>query len=111
VTCNYGFAGDNEVVWFAESPAVTAGSVRVLNNIDGDGINLFNDLAYGSGGQDRGFPSTGFQGTWPWHGVFTADEGGTLTRWDITVVGSAGGNCTAVVYASGATGAVYLVHP
>jgi hypothetical protein len=101
VSCNYGAAGDDEALFSAMSPSVTAGSVLVTVAVEGYPLLAFDDLSYGSGGQDRAFASTGDQGTWPWQGVFTVDEGGTLTRWDITTDGSSTGNCTALVYANG----------
>jgi hypothetical protein len=95
--------------FFAENPSVSAGSVLVSVAIAGQPLLAFNDLAYNQGGQDRAFATTGNQGTWPWQGVFTVNEGGTLTRWDITVTGSSTGDCN-VVYARGG-GAVFIQHP
>jgi hypothetical protein len=103
VTCSYGSAAENEAFFFADSPLVTTGTIQTTVAIDGRALLAFNDLNYNSGGQDRGFP-----GQWPWHGVFTANEGGTLTRWDITVTRTAGGDCLAFVYANGGgTGTIF----
>jgi hypothetical protein len=104
VTCNYGPAGDNEAFFFAMDPSVTPGSIQVTVAVDGQPSESFNDLGYNLGGQDRAFSTTGFQGTWPWHGIFTATEGSTVTRWDITVTGSSTSNCAALVYGGGTTG-------
>ena len=111
VTCNYGAAGDDEALFSAMSPSVTAGSVLVTVAVEGYPLLAFDDLSYGSGGQDRAFASTGDQGTWPWQGVFTVDEGGTLTSWNITMDGSSTGNCTAIVYADGAGTTAFIGHP
>ncbi|MFY0571299.1 hypothetical protein ACN28E_46745 [Archangium lansingense] len=110
VTCGYGFATDNEAFFFANSPVVTTGTVQTTVAIDGRALLAFNDLNYNSGGQDRAFADTWYQGQWPWHGVFTANEGGTLTRWDITMTRTADGNCLAFVYTNGG-GSGTIVHP
>jgi len=107
ITCNYGPPGDNEAFFFANDPSVTAGSVLITEDVDGQALLTFNDLAYNSGGQDRAFAANH---PWPWHGVFTSDEGGTLTRWDVTSIGSAGANCTVIVYTSGG-GSGTIHHP
>jgi Collagen triple helix repeat (20 copies) len=100
ITCNYGSPGDNEAFWFA-GPNVTAGDIVVVNQLDGQPLQTFQDLAFNQGGQDRATVngSTAL-GAWPWQAVFTANDGGTLTRWNVTVTGSSGGNCTAIVYAN-----------
>ena len=98
---------DSVTFFFANKPSVTAGSVLIAVNVDGQALLTFNDLAYNAGGQDRAFASNH---PWPWHGVFTANQGGTLTRWDVTSTGSSGANCTVVVYATGA-GKGTIVHP
>lgn len=100
VTCNYGSSGDNEVFFFANDSSVTAGSVLINMDLAGQ-VQSFSDLVWNGGGMDRGFPNTGYQGTWPWHGVFTVNERGTLTKWDIFVNGSSGHNCTATIYSFG----------
>lgn len=105
VTCSYGAPTENSTLFFADSPVVTTGTVQTTVAIDGHALLAFNDLNYNSGGQDRGFP-----GQWPWHGVFTANEGGTLTRWDITVTRTERGDCLAFVYADGG-GTGTVVHP
>ncbi|MCP3167809.1 hypothetical protein [Myxococcus qinghaiensis] len=110
VTCGYGFPTDNEAFFFANSPSVTTGTVQTTVAIDGRALLTFNDLNYNSGGQDRAFADTWYQGQWPWHGVFTANDGGTLTRWDITVTRTASGNCLAFVYTTGG-GTGSIVHP
>jgi len=71
----------------------------VTVDIDGRSLLAYNDLCYNCGGQDYSN-----LGAWPWHGVFTVDQGGILTRWDITTDGSSTGDCTAIVYSSGAGG-------
>jgi hypothetical protein len=110
VTCNYGVPGDNEAYWFA-GPGVVAGEIAITNQLDGEPLQAFNDLEFNQGGQDRATVGGNPQlGAWPWHGVFTANDGGTLSRWDVTVTGSAVGDCTAVVYANGG-GVANVVHP
>ena len=110
ITCNYGPAGDNEAFFFAGS-GVTAGQIAILIQFDGQPLEAFNDLAFGQGGQDRATVSGSAQlGAWPWHAVFTVNDGGTLTRWDVTVTGSSVGDCTAVVYADNG-GTSLIVHP
>jgi hypothetical protein len=110
LTCNYGGPGDDEAFFFANTPSVTAGSVLVTVDIQGYPPEKFDDLSYNSGGQDRAFGSTGYQGTWPWQGVFTTNEGGVLTQWTVTMNGSATGDCTAVVDAIGG-GTASVVQP
>jgi hypothetical protein len=107
IACNFGSPGDNEAFFFA-GPGVTAGQIAVLIQFDGQPLLAFDDLATNQGGQDRATVSGNAQlGAWPWQSVFTVNDGGTLTRWDVTVTGSTGGNCTAVVYANnGGTGVV-----
>lgn len=110
ITCNYGSNGDNEAFWFAGS-GVVAGEVAVINQLDGEPLQAFNDLEYNQGGQDRATRGGSSQlGAWPWHGVFTANDGGVLSRWDVTMTGSPGADCTAVVYANGG-GVANIVHP
>ena len=96
LTCNYGGPGDSEALWAADG-SVTAGSIKIFNAVDGRPIDAFNDLAGGLGAQDRAFSSTGYQGTWPWHAVFTAVDGTTISRFDVTMNGSPTGDCTVVV--------------
>jgi hypothetical protein len=48
------------------------------------------------GGTDRVNPSS-----WPFQVVVTLNEGGTLTRWDITVTGASGSPCHYIVYTNG----------
>lgn len=110
LTCNYGFPGDNEAFWFATSPGVTAGSVKIFNVVNGLAPQMFADLQSGSGGQDRAFPATSFQGTWPYHAVFSAVDGSSVSRFDVTVFGSAGGPCTVLLYSTG-LGLATVVHP
>jgi len=110
LTCNYGVQGDNEILWFANDPSVTAGSIRTFNAVNGQPVQAFNDLAYGSGGQDRGFPSTGGSGAWPYHAVFIAVEGSTVSRFEVTVAGAANQACTFVVSAVNA-GSIFVVRP
>jgi len=104
ITCNYGVAGDNEAFWFA-GQGVTAGQIAITNQVDGEILQAFNELAFNQGGQDRAVLPA-----WPWHGVFTANDGGTLSRWDVTVTGTSGGDCMVVVYANNG-GAANIVHP
>jgi hypothetical protein len=100
ITCNYSSPGDNEAYFFA-GLHVTAGQIAVINQLDGQPLQAFDDLAYNQGGQDRATVGGNPQlGAWPWQAVFTVNDGGTLTRWDVTVTGSSGGNCTAIVYAN-----------
>lgn len=110
LTCNYGFDGDNEAFWFALAPSVTAGTVKIFNVVDGQTPQMFNDLQYNSGGQDRAFPGNFFQGTWPYHAVFTAIEGASVSRFDVTVFGSPGGSCT-VLLSSLNLGSASVIHP
>lgn len=110
ITCNYGASGDNEAFWFAGS-GVVAGEIAIINQLDGEPLQAFNDLEFNQGGQDRATRGGNVQlGAWPWHGVFTANDAGTLSRWDVTMTGSADGDCTAVVYANGG-GAANVIHP
>jgi hypothetical protein len=110
LTCNYGFPGDNEAFWFANAPSVTAGTINIFNVVDGRAPQMFSDLQFGLGGMDRAFATTGFQGTWPYHAVFTATEGASVSRFDATVFGSAGGSCT-VLLSSLNLGSATVVHP
>ena len=110
LTCNYGFPGDNEAFWFATSPSVTAGTVKIFNVVDGRTPQMFTDLQYNSGGQDRAFANTSFQGTWPYHAVFTAIEGTSVSRFDVTVFGSASGPCTVLLYSLN-LGSASVIHP
>jgi hypothetical protein len=110
VTCNYGGPGDDEAFFFANAASVTTGTTFITVAIDGRPLLAFDDLNYNSGGQDRAFADTGDQGTWPWHGIFTVDESGALARWDVTADGTSTGNCTLLVYATGA-GAGTIHHP
>jgi hypothetical protein len=110
ITCNYSLVGDNEAFWFAGT-GVLAGQIAITNQLDGQPLKAFNDLASNQGGQDRATVGGNPQlGAWPWHGVFTANNGGTLSRWDVTVTGSAGGDCTVVVFANNG-GAANISHP
>jgi hypothetical protein len=113
ISCNYGFAGDNEAFWFSQVPSVTAGSVQIINLVTQTtrtDLQSFNDLAYNSGGQDRAFPASFGQGTWPWTGTFTAIEGTAVSRFEVTVTGSPTGNCQVSLVAIGG-GSVSVVHP
>jgi len=78
----------------------------------GDAVSkqMFADLQFGLGGQDRAFPNTSFQGTWPYHAVFTAIEGASTSRFDVTVFGSAGGACTVLLSSTG-LGSATVIHP
>jgi Collagen triple helix repeat (20 copies) len=109
VTCNYGFAGDSEAFWFA-GLGVTAGQIEIINRLDGQPMRAFNDLEYNQGGQDRATVGGSTQLSWPWQGVLTVNDGGALSRWDITVTGSAGGDCTAIVYSNN-SGVSSIGHP
>jgi collagen triple helix repeat protein len=110
ITCNYSLVGDNEAFWFAGT-GVAAGQIAITNQLDGQPLQAFNDLAINQGGQDRATVAGNPQlGAWPWHGVFTANDAGTLSRWDVTVTGSAGGNCTVNVFANNG-GAATISHP
>jgi hypothetical protein len=110
ITCNYGSAGDDEAFWFAGS-GVVAGSIAITNEMNGEVPQAFNDLAFNQGGQDRAtIGGSAELGAWPWHGVFTVNDGGTLSRWDATVTGTSGGACTAVVYANNG-GTAQVSHP
>ncbi len=111
ITCNYGVVGDTEAFWFANDPSVTAGSIGITNAIDTYLIQSFSDLQYNAGGQDRAFDTTGDQGPRPWHGVFTVNDGGTLSRWDVTFADNASGGCTTIVYANGEGLSGVIVHP
>lgn len=111
ITCNYGVPGDNEAYWAAGNPEVLAGDIMIVNQLDGQPLQVFNNLESGLGGQDRAQINGNDQlGDWPWHGVFTANDGGELTRWDVTINGSSGGDCTAIVYANNG-GTVNVRHP
>lgn len=110
ITCNYGAPGENAAFFFA-GPNVTAGQIAVVIQLDGQPLLAFDDLAYNQGGQDRATVNGSSElGAWPWQAVFTVNDGGTLTRWDVTVTGSSGGSCTAVVYANNG-GAAQVVLP
>jgi hypothetical protein len=114
LTCNYGSPGDTEAFWFADDPSVVAGTIEITNIVDGYPMQAFKDLAYNSGGQDRAFATVAdpanTQGTRPWHGLFTANEGGVLTQFDVIFTGTATGDCTAVVYTNGG-GAGFVQQP
>lgn len=109
LTCNYGFPGDNEAFWFAGS-GVVAGAIKIFNVVDGRTPQMFADLQSNSGGQDRAFANTSFQGTWPYHAVFSAIDGANVTRFDVTVFGSGSGPCTVLLYSTG-LGSATVVHP
>ena len=98
--CNYGAPGADGTDFFALDPSVTTGTVLITEAIDGQPVQAFDDLNYGSGGQEWA-PIATPDGTFTFHGVFTVDEGSALTRWDVTATGSSTGNCTALVYATG----------
>jgi len=110
LTCNYGFPGDNEAFWFANSPSVTAGTVKIFNVVDGRTPQMFTDLQFGSGGQDRAFANSSFQGTWPYHAVFSAIEGTSVSRFDVTVFGNGSGPCTVLLYSLN-LGSASVIHP
>lgn len=109
--------------WMANDASVTAGSVTIINqevaNSKGDrsrGFMLlpmfYNDLAFGSGAQDEAFEKGGQSdgGKMAWNGKFTAIEGATITRWDVTLNNfpTSGSDCSVVVYANG-TGSAQVV--
>ncbi len=110
ITCNYGAPGDNSAYFFANDPVVTTGTAQVMVAISGRPLLASNDLNYNSGGQDRAFADTSFQGTWPWHGLFTVNEAGVLTRCDVTVTGASGAEYHAYVFAIG-NGTADIRHP
>jgi hypothetical protein len=99
ITCNYGSPGDNEA-FFTAGTNVTAGQIAIIDLLDGQPLEAFNDLATNQGGQDRATVNGSTELVWPWQGVFTVNDGSTLTRWDVTVTGSSGSNCTVIVYAN-----------
>jgi hypothetical protein len=101
LTCSYGITTDTSAFWAATDPSVTPGSIAITNVVDGYAMQSFEDLGYNLGGQDRAFESTSDQGPRPYHGLFTANEGGTLTQWNVLFTGTASGDCTVVVYANG----------
>jgi hypothetical protein len=47
----------------------------------------------------------------PWHGVFTINEGGVVTRWDVTMADAPGVVGDLVVCAAGAIGQASVVQP
>lgn len=110
LTCNYGFQGDNEAFWLATGPSIAAGSINIFNVVDGRTPQMFSDLHSGGGGMDRAFANTSFQGTWPYHAVFTSVEGSNVSRFDATVFGSAVGSCT-VLLSSFNLGSALVVLP
>jgi len=102
----------------ANDVSVTAGSVTIFNQADGSTLEFFTDLVNGGGAQDEAVPAHTNNG---WSGVFTSNEGGTLTRWDVQVGVAAGlgvgkkgatpsGDCQALIYGSGG-GSSVLVTP
>lgn len=97
VYCNYGSPGANGAGWFA-GPGVTAGDVTIIHRVDGEPMQVFTDLQYNQGGQDQVTRSGSQTLTYPWHAVVLADDGGALTRYDLTVTGSSTGDCTVIVY-------------
>jgi hypothetical protein len=97
----------------AIAPSVTPGSVQIINQTTQTtrtDLQSFNDLGYNLGIQDRAFPANAGEGTWPWTGTFTAVEGTTVSRFEVTVTGSSTGDCQVSLVAIGA-GDIFVVHP
>ena len=69
------------------------------------GVYSFPSIAYGGGGTNRVNPND-----WPYQATVTLNEGGALSRWDVTVAGSQAGPCTFTVYQSG-PGSIYKMEP
>ena len=110
IFCNYGGPGAHGANWFADSPSVTAGSVTLIHRVTREPMTVFTDLAYNAGGQNSVVINGSASLTYPWHAVVMANDGGEVTRWDVTVTGSNTGNCTAIVYGlDGGTSSI--LHP
>lgn len=109
VYCNYGAPGANGAGWFA-GPGVTAGDITIIHRVHGEPIAVFNDLQFNSGGQDQVTQGGSSTLTYPWHAVVIANDGGELTRYELTVTGSNTGNCTVILYGLGDSTAL-IQHP
>ena len=98
VFCNYGGPNGSSANWVAWQSSVDAGEVTIINRVHGEPVVAFADLRYNGGGQDEvtrgGSPSLGF----PWQAVVMANDGGEITRYDVTVTGTTTGNCTVILY-------------
>ena len=109
VTCNF-VNTRSQAFWMAGSDVV-AGEITIINQMDGESMAVFNDLDGSPGAQDWAkIGGSDDLGMWPWHGVFAANDGGTLSRWDITLTRSMDDDCTAIVYANGG-GEAMVLHP
>ena len=106
ITCNRDAPNDTNAYWIAMHPSVTPGSIEVTTAFAGPtGVSSSTDLGYNLGPNFVEFVP--FR---PWKGVFTANEGGTLTRYEVTITGGfAGTTCTVVVYASGGGPAIVVL--
>lgn len=106
LTCNYGRpSSQNETFWFSSATAPAATVLETFNGGGVAGVYSFSSIAYGGGGTNRVNPNG-----WPYQATVTLNEGGALSRWDVTVAGSQGGPCTFTVYQSG-PGSIYKMEP
>ena len=108
IWCNPAASG---AYWLANDAAVTAGSVLIINETirdraDGQDLDFYNDLVNGGGAQDSYLPTGGASNAerMLWHSIFTANQGGTLSKWDVYLTNFEVGNadCTATVYGNNA---------
>ena len=90
-------APSNTVRWFATEPEVEAGDIQIFNAIAGQSFQAFNDLRTGGGAMDQAVVPPR-----PWTGVFTANYGKSLSRFEVTVSEINGrGDCLITVFSIG----------
>ena len=95
IWCNA--SGSYDAGWFASSPDVAAGDIVIINDVSGQAVQSFSDLAYNAGLQDNvTIPAL------PWTGTFTAKYGKSLSRFEVTVSNdNPQGNCLVTLFAIG----------
>ena len=113
----------NGAYWLANDAAVTAGAVTIVNHVvvdskqDGNKAKVVfhKDLVNGGGAQDATLDNGGNAdgGKMHWNANFTAIEGGTYTRWHVTLSNFLvdKGDCTVVVYDNNGGAASIVIVP
>jgi len=99
VTYNYGFVGNNEAYYLAN---FSDHSATVTNVVDSDPMQYFGSLNLVGKTDQAVLPSR------PWHGIFTINEGGIISRWDVTVADGAGSAGDVVVCSTGSIGPIQV---
>ena len=108
--------------WLAKDAAVTAGSVTIVNHVvlntkvSMEALTFHKDLVNGGGAQDehisleKGGDNDG--GKMAWNAVFTAIQGASISRWDVTLNNfpTSGSDCDVLVWNNngGAAGVVVV---